>query len=88
MFTSNIGHRSAREVCQDVISYARVHFNDTAEATQLFREWGIQSSENVGRIVFAMVRAGLLRARPEDHQEDFNGLFRVEDVFRDQRDNP
>ena len=37
----------------------------------MFREWGVLSSEDIGRIVFELVECGQLSARPEDRLEDF-----------------
>jgi uncharacterized repeat protein (TIGR04138 family) len=39
----------------------------------VFREWGVASGEDVGRIVFQLVECGQLSARPEDTLEDFRG---------------
>jgi uncharacterized repeat protein (TIGR04138 family) len=37
----------------------------------VFREWGVLTGEDVGRIVFRLVDCGELSARPEDTLEDF-----------------
>jgi len=39
----------------------------------ILKEWGINSSENIGEIVFDLVEAGLLKKRPEDTIQDFEG---------------
>src|SRR5262245_9655685 len=61
-FTTQVGHRTAKEVCFDLAAYARQYFNDRDEATELLKEWGVCRSEDVGRIVFGLVRAGMLYA--------------------------
>ena len=37
----------------------------------VFREWGVHRTEDIGAIVFELVAAGQLSARPEDRPEDF-----------------
>jgi uncharacterized repeat protein (TIGR04138 family) len=37
----------------------------------VFQEWGVRRGEDVGAIVFELVEAGQLSARPEDTIEDF-----------------
>ena len=49
----------------------------------LFEEWGVHKTEDIGQIVFNMVRAQALRKTDEDKIEDFaNGYdFRTEFVL-------
>ena len=37
----------------------------------MFSEWGVASGEDIGEMVFQLVRGGQLSARPEDTIEDF-----------------
>ena len=64
-------HLSGRELLAGVVALARHEFGGFAPT--VFREWGLQSNEDVGRIVFQLVRSGQLSARPEDSLEDFQG---------------
>lgn len=66
-------HLSGRELLRGVAAMARREFGPMAPA--VFREWGVATSEDVGEIVFALVRAGQLSARPEDTMDDFRGGF-------------
>jgi 2-amino-4-hydroxy-6-hydroxymethyldihydropteridine diphosphokinase len=75
------GHVTARHVCGAFRAHARSYFNDETEAIELLGEWGVRSSEDVGRIVFAAVRAGRLRASPNDRESDFAGLFTLDTLF-------
>jgi uncharacterized repeat protein (TIGR04138 family) len=45
--------------------------------------WGIQRTEDIGRIVFTLVEIGLLVTQPGDHQSDFEGVYQFADVFGD-----
>jgi uncharacterized repeat protein (TIGR04138 family) len=62
-------HLSGGELLQGVVRLARSEFG--AMAATVFREWGVVSNEDVGAIVFQLVRCGQLSARPEDSLEDF-----------------
>jgi uncharacterized repeat protein (TIGR04138 family) len=64
-------HLSGRELLAGVVRLAAAEFGPMAPT--VFREWGVRASEDVGEIVFELVRAGQLSARPEDTAEDFRG---------------
>jgi len=74
---------SAAEICVGVRVYARKYFNDDDEARELLSEWGIRRSEDVGAIVFGLVRERLLVPSARDRPEDFRGLFKIETLFSD-----
>ena len=62
-------HLSGQELLQGVIQLARLEFGRFGPA--VFREWGIASGEDVGRIVFQLVESKQLSARREDSIDDF-----------------
>ncbi|MCC6651055.1 MAG: hypothetical protein IT348_07900 [Candidatus Eisenbacteria bacterium] len=62
-------HLSGGELVDGIIGMAREEFG--AMAPTVFREWGVLSSEDVGRIVFQLVECGQLSAREEDTMADF-----------------
>jgi uncharacterized repeat protein (TIGR04138 family) len=43
--------------------------------------WGIHSTEDLGKVVFTLVDAGILVAEPDDDPMDFQGLFDFEEAF-------
>ena len=45
-------------------------------APAVLSHWGITSTTSVGRVVFALVEAGLLVAQPGDSVDDFTDAFR------------
>jgi uncharacterized repeat protein (TIGR04138 family) len=65
-------HLSGRELLVGMVELARREFGPMAPT--VFREWGVQSGEDVGRIVFALVERKELSARPQDSLEDFRGF--------------
>ena len=62
-------HLSGQELIGGVIRIARAEFGPLAP--MVFEEWGVRRSEDVGAIVFELVEAGQLSARPEDRMTDF-----------------
>lgn len=74
-------HLSGLELLTGVVRLARVEFGPLAAT--VFREWGVERSEDVGRIVFQMASAGLLSARPEDTMADFSGDFDLHAALSD-----
>jgi uncharacterized repeat protein (TIGR04138 family) len=62
-------HLSGQELLEGVIQLARREFGRFAPV--VFREWGIASGEDVGRIVFQLVESRQLSARREDTIDDF-----------------
>jgi uncharacterized repeat protein (TIGR04138 family) len=62
-------HLSGAELLDGLVNLALREFGFMAPA--VFREWGLASGEDVGRMVFQLVEAGHLAARSEDCLEDF-----------------
>lgn len=62
-------HLSGEELTAGIIRIAREEFGPLAP--MVFREWGVRSTEDIGAMVFELVKAGQLSARPEDTMADF-----------------
>lgn len=43
--------------------------------------WGVQRTDDFGRIVFTLVRAGLLSTQPADREEDFAAVYEFAQAF-------
>lgn len=71
-------HVRADALCEMVRRLAVGYFG-SEEARAVFCDWNIRTSDDVGRIVWAMVRGGVMLAHPGDAPEQFHGLFSVED---------
>ena len=50
-------------------------------APQVLHYWGIERTQDYGRIVFVLVKTGLLSALPSDREEDFSGVYEFVDAF-------
>lgn len=64
-------HLSGAELTLGVVALARREFGLLAPT--VFREWGLVAAADLGTLVFQLVGAGQLSARPEDRIEDFDG---------------
>jgi uncharacterized repeat protein (TIGR04138 family) len=64
-------HLSGHELTDGIIRIAREEFGPFA--AMVFREWGVRSTEDIGAIVFELVEAEQLSARPQDTLADFRG---------------
>jgi uncharacterized repeat protein (TIGR04138 family) len=80
-FRRGLNPSTAADVCEVVRDHALAYFNDVEEARELLADWGIRRSEDLGRIVFALVDAGMLRAEPGESVRDFDGLFMLETLL-------
>jgi uncharacterized repeat protein (TIGR04138 family) len=78
-------HRGAALMVREVGVYARNVFSTKDEALGTFHRWGIHQSENLGRVTFAMVRAGWLRAAEKDAEGHFDGLGTIEKLLEQTR---
>lgn len=72
-------HTNALGVCRCVLELSVDWFSNHAEAT--LREWSVVRSEDVGRIVYGLVNAGVTHTSEQDRIEDFDHLF---DLDQDQ----
>lgn len=64
-------HLDGAELVRGIVALARLEFG--VMAVTVFREWGVTSSADIGRMVFQLVECGQLSARVEDSMEDFLG---------------
>ena len=67
-------HCTAAELCHAITRYARDLWGK--ESTNVLRNMKILRSEDVGRIVFALVDADLIEATSDDQNEHFSGVCR------------
>jgi uncharacterized repeat protein (TIGR04138 family) len=50
-------------------------------ARTVLNHWGLVDGEDVGRIVFQLVEAGILSKTEDDRLDDFAGVIRFDDLF-------
>ncbi len=72
-------HVSGQELLSGIRDYALGNFG--AMGRMVFNQWGIHESLDFGRIVFALVEAGLMSKTENDSQDDFAKGFDFSEVF-------
>lgn len=72
-------HVSGQQLCLGLRDFAVQQYGLLAKAV-LFR-WNVRRTEDFGRLVFAMIQAGLMRKTDEDSLEDFIGVFDFDEAF-------
>lgn len=50
-------------------------------APVVFRHWGLQSTDDFGRIVFEMIERGEMRKSERDQLSDFHAVYTFDDAF-------
>lgn len=74
-------HVSGHELCIGLKEYAIERYGLMAKS--VLNKWGIHYTLDFGKIIFAMVDAGLMRTTDEDQLEDFDRVYEFDDVFAD-----
>jgi uncharacterized repeat protein (TIGR04138 family) len=72
-------HVSGQELAEGVRELALDRFGPMART--VLEHWGIHDTEDVGRVVFAMVEQGVLIKQDGDQPEDFSDVFDFEEAF-------
>jgi len=65
-------HRTARQLIEACESLAKRSYGKEARAQ--LKAWGIQTSGDIGDIVFHLVENGFLGKKPEETRADFDGV--------------
>lgn len=72
-------HVSGRDLCWGLRDLALLRWGLLASA--VLKGWGIETTEDFGRIVFALVENGFLQKQPDDRIEDFVDVFDFDQAF-------
>ena len=72
-------HVSGQELAGGVRELALDRFGPMAKT--VLEHWGIHDTDDVGRVVFAMVEQGILIKQDGDQPEDFADVFDFEEAF-------
>ena len=72
-------HVSGRELMDGMRRYALENYGPMAKT--LLNEWGVNSTEDFGEIVFNLVENNLLAKTEEDSREDFGDGFDFDEAF-------
>jgi uncharacterized repeat protein (TIGR04138 family) len=74
-------HVSGRELCAGAIDLARREFGRMARV--VFRQWGINATDDFGEIVYNLIEANLLSQSDRDDRVDFHAVFDLDAVLLD-----
>ena len=66
-------HITGEELCRGMVDQAQEHFGPLAAPVLSY--WGINSTTDIGNIVFALIDQGMLGKTKEDRKMDFENLF-------------
>ncbi len=72
-------HVSGRQLCEGLRDLALKQYGMLARP--ILRRWRINRTEDIGRIVFAMVNGGLMQKTSEDTLHDFDEVFDFDQAF-------
>ncbi len=67
------GHVSGRELCETARKLALKHYGMLAAL--VLSAWGVNSTSDLGDIVYNLIAAGDLEKTPSDSRTDFDGVF-------------
>lgn len=73
------GHISGADLAAACREFALENFGLTART--VLSHWGVQSTHDIGKIVFVLIEIGLLIRQPTDRLEDFAGVYDFGEVF-------
>lgn len=79
--TEATGHISGPELLDGIRKLGLLHFGMLS--IQVFKTWGIDSTDDFGHIVFQLIEAGEMRKTPNDQLTDFFSVYDFNKVFHD-----
>lgn len=72
-------HVSGQQLCLGLKDYALHKYGMLART--VLESWGVRETRDFGRIVYAMIDAGLMKKSDEDSIEHFDGVFDFDEAF-------
>lgn len=73
------GHIAGEELAWACRDFARDQFGLTART--VLQYWGVESTGDLGRLVYTLIEMGLLISQPQDRIEDFDGVYEFAEAF-------
>ncbi|MEO1583023.1 MAG: Minf_1886 family protein [Planctomycetota bacterium] len=74
-------HVSGADLCLGLKDLAIERYGPLART--VLEHWNVYSTEDFGRLVFALIEAGILRKTDEDDYNDFVGVYDFDEAFGD-----
>ena len=76
------GHITGDEFAWGCRDFAREQYGLTART--VLEHWGIETTHDIGRVVYHLIGAGLLISQPQDRIEDFADVYNFAEAFEGQ----
>ena len=76
---TTVRHVAGPELLEGVRQYALKEFGPMV--VTVFESWGILSCEDIGRMVFNLIEAGVFGKTEEDSMEDFKAVYDFQEAF-------
>ncbi|HXV86671.1 MAG TPA: Minf_1886 family protein [Gemmatimonadales bacterium] len=73
------GHVAGRDLALACRDFALEQFGLTARTVLSF--WGVERTEDLGRMVYVLIETGLLIRQPTDRLEDFDAVYDFAEAF-------
>ena len=74
-------HVTGQDLCEAIRRYANEQYGLMAQS--VLNHWGIQSTGDLGEIVFNLIEIGKMRKTPDDRREDFENVFDLGEALRE-----
>ena len=73
-------HVNGRELCEGLRQLANQHYGFMA--VTVLKHWGIESTRDIGEMVFHLIDSGHLKKSANDSRADYIDVYSFEDAFR------
>ncbi|CAG0998716.1 hypothetical protein PHYC_02731 [Phycisphaerales bacterium] len=74
-------HVNGQQLCLGLRDYALKQYGRLART--VLKSWNITTTEDFGKIVFAMIEAELMRKTEQDSMDDFRAVYDFDEAFGD-----
>ena len=73
------GHVTGQELSEGIKKYALEQYGPMAKT--VLTHWGVNSTGDLGRIVYNMIDVGLMKKNEQDSQDDFKDVYDFNQAF-------
>lgn len=75
-------HFSGEEITKGLLLFAVKQYGPLAR--EVLREWGINSTDDIGNIVYNLIEIGIMSKQKEDKIEEFYNVINLDEYFTNQ----
>lgn len=72
-------HVTAQELCEAARRHALDQYGLMSRI--VLKQWGIESTSDIGEVVFNLIRIQVMKKSKRDRREDFDGVFDFHEAF-------